>query len=307
MDLKWTAEDIPPQNGRVAVITGADSGLGFETSRALASHGANVILAVRDTEKGRQAMSQLVYEIPGASVSVQRLNLSSLDSIRAAAAELRADHPNIDLLIIIAAVMCAHRQTTIDGFEMQFGTNHLGHFALTGMLLDSMTRAPHSRVVVVGCSMFESRAIINFDDLQFERSYDYATAYGQSKLANLMFCYELQHRLAEIGARTIAVAAHPGIVNIGMRHRSPVLTHGPLFSQSAQMGALPILRAATDQRVKAGQYYGPGGFHERTGYPVKVLSSDQSHDASLRRHLWAVSEKLTGVKYPLLTSEYGNQ
>jgi NAD(P)-dependent dehydrogenase (short-subunit alcohol dehydrogenase family) len=300
---KWTAADIPDQTGRTAVITGANTGLGFETAAALAARGARVVLAVRNLEKGKQAAARITAVAPGAEVELQELDLTSLESVRTAAAQLRSDHEHIDLLINNAGVMYTPKSTTKDGFEMQFGTNHLGHFALTGLLLDRLLPVPDSRVVTVSSLGHRIRAAIHFDDLQWERSYSRVGAYGQSKLANLLFTYELQRRLAP-GGTTIAVAAHPGGSNTELMRNLPRLVESaanllaPLF-QDAELGALPTLRAATDPGVHGGQYFGPDGFAQTRGYPKVVASSAQSHDAELQRRLWAVSEELTGVVYPV--------
>src|SRR6266403_3177023 len=211
MTAKWTSGDVPGQHGRLAVVTGATTGLGFETAQVLAARGASVVLAVRDTGKGKRAAARIAGTAPGADVTVQPLDLASLDSIRAAAAELRARHPAIDLLINNAGVMFPPRQATVDGFELQLGTNHLGHFALTGLLLEQMLPVPGSRVVTISSLAHRIRARINFGDLQGERSYRRVAAYSQSKLANLMFTYELARRLSGAATTTtIAVAAHPG-------------------------------------------------------------------------------------------------
>jgi NAD(P)-dependent dehydrogenase (short-subunit alcohol dehydrogenase family) len=297
---KWTGQNIPDQHGRVAIVTGGNTGLGFETARMLAERGATVVLAVRDIEKGRQAAERI-----SGNVAIQKLDLSSLASIRSAAADLRAKHARIDLLINNAGVMYNPKQRTADGFEMQFGTNHLGHFALTGLLLEHILPVSGSRIVTVSSTGHRIRAAIHFDDLQWERSYGRAAAYGQSKLANLMFTYELQRRLAEHGS-TIAVAAHPGVSNtelvrnIPAAFRLPVALLAPMLTQKPEMGALPTLRAATDPTVVGGQYYGPSGMGEIRGYPKLVSSSDDSHDQAVQRRLWSVSEDLTGVKFPLI-------
>jgi NAD(P)-dependent dehydrogenase (short-subunit alcohol dehydrogenase family) len=302
MTARWTSGDMPGQHGRLAVVTGANTGLGFETARILAARGASVVLAVRDTDKGKAAAARIAGAAPGADVMVQPLDLASLDSIRAAAGALRARHPAIDLLVNNAGVMFPPRQATRDGFELQFGTNHLGHFALTGLLLGQMLPVPGSRVVTVSSLAHRIRARINFDDLQAERSYRRVAAYSQSKLANLMFTYELQRRLSGAATTTIAVAAHPGLAATDLTRHTPAIAaffYARVISQNPAMGALPVLRAATDPGVAGGQYYGPGGIFGARGYPELAASSRQSHDTALQRRLWTVSEELTGVTFPV--------
>jgi NAD(P)-dependent dehydrogenase (short-subunit alcohol dehydrogenase family) len=305
MSEHWTENDIPDQSGRVAVVTGSNTGLGFETARALAARRATVVLAVRDPERGKQAAARIAQAVAGADLTVQQLDLASLASVRSAAAELSDRHPRIDLLINNAGVMYPPRTSTADGFELQFGTNHLGHFALTGLLLDRLLATPGSRVVTVSSIGHRIRAQIHFDDLHWERSYSRPGSYGQSKLANLMFTYELQRRLTTAGTTTLALAAHPGASDTelvrhlpaALRRVAPVLV--PLVAQPAARGALPTLRAATDPTVGGGQYYGPDGFGQMRGYPRLVTSSAQSHDVGLARRLWTVSEELTGVRFPV--------
>ena len=293
----WTTAHIPDQTDRTAVITGANTGLGFETAKALAAKGAHVVIAVRDTGKGKQAAAQM----PG-DVTVQELDLTSLASIREAAEALRTGNDTIDLLINNAGVMTTPKGTTKDGFELQFGTNHLGHFALTGLLLDAILDVPGSRIVTVSSNGHKMGGAIHFDDLQWERSYSRMGAYTQSKLANLLFTYELQRRLAPRG-KTIAVAAHPGTSSTELARNVPTVLQrafqvvSPLIAQSPAGGALPSLRAATDPGVLGGQYYGPDGIGQQKGAPVVVASSDQSYDIGLQRRLWAVSEELTGVTF----------
>ncbi|MET0900906.1 MAG: SDR family NAD(P)-dependent oxidoreductase [Mycobacterium sp.] len=303
--MKWTESDVPDQSGRTAIVTGSNTGLGYETARVLAARGAQVVLAVRDVEKGKAAAAKIVGLAPRAEVKVQPLDLGSLQSVRTAAEELKTAYPRIDLLINNAGVMYPPKQTTEDGFELQFGTNHLGHFALTGLLLDQLLPVPGSRVVVVASIAHNIRAGIHFDDLQWEHSYNRVAAYGQAKLANLMFAYELQRRLATAGAPTIAVAAHPGISNTELMRHLPG-TNLPGFSRvaglvtnSPEVGALGSLRAATDPMAQGGQYYGPDGFRELFGHPVLVQSNKQSHDVAVQEKLWTVSEELTGVSYPV--------
>src|SRR5216684_8327841 len=301
MKAKWTSGDVPGQQGRLAVVTGANTGLGFEAARVLAARGASLVLAVPDTEKGKRAAARIAVTAPGADVMVQPLDLTCLDSVRAAAGELRARHPGIDLLINNAGVMFPPRQATGDGFELLFGTNHLGHFALTGLLLEQMVPVPGSRVVTVSSLAHRIGARINFDDLQSERSYRRVAAYAQSKLANLMFTYELQRRLSGAGT-TIAAAAHPGLAATELARYTPAIVaffYLRVMTQKAAMGALPTLRAATDPGVLGGQYYGPGRFFGARGYPKLAHSSRQSHDTAIQRRLWTVSEKLTGVTFPV--------
>ena len=303
MSAKWTAADVPDQSGRVAVVTGANSGIGYEAAAVLAGKGARVVLAVRNQAKGEEAVRRIEADHPGADVALIELDLSSLASVRGAADTLRASYPRIDLLINNAGVMYPPKQTTSDGFELQFGTNHLGHFALTGLLLDNLLVVDGSRVVVVASIAHNIQGGIHFDDLQWERSYNRVAAYGQSKLANVMFTYELQRRLAAKGAPTIAVAAHPGISNTElMRHIPGTGLPGftklaGLVTNSPPVGALGTLRAATAPDVQGGQYYGPSGFRELVGHPVLVQSNRKSHDVEVQQRLWAVSEELTGVKF----------
>jgi len=302
---KWSEADVPDQRGRIAIVTGANTGIGYHTAAVLAQHGAHVVLAVRNLEKGNAALARIVAAQPQADVTLQQLDLASLASVRSAAAALRDSYPRIDLLINNAGVMWTPRQVTADGFELQFGTNHLGHFALTGLLLDHLLEVRGSRVVTVSSMAHRIRASIHFDGLQWERHYDRIAAYGQSKLANLLFTYELQRRLAASQQNTIAVAAHPGGSNTELARYLPAIFKpaiavlGPVLFQSAAMGALPTLRAATDPDVVGGQYYGPDGLGEQRGHPKLVSSSAQSHDEELQRRLWAVSEDLTGVRFPV--------
>jgi NAD(P)-dependent dehydrogenase (short-subunit alcohol dehydrogenase family) len=303
--MKWTAADVPDQAGRVAVVTGANTGIGYQTAAVLARQGANVVLAVRNIDKGKAAAARITAANPQAKLSVQELDLTSLASVRAAAGAITAAHPRIDLLINNAGVMMTPKGTTKDGFELQFGTNHLGHFALTGLLLDHLLPVDGSRVVTISSLGHRIRASIDFDDLRAGPGYDRAAAYGRSKLANLLFTYELQRRLAAKAAPTIAVAAHPGGSRTELGRNAPTWVRvgltlaGPVLFQSAAMGALPALRAATDPRVRGGEYYGPGGLAEQRGYPQLVQSSAASHDEQLQRWLWTVSEQSAGVTYPV--------
>jgi NAD(P)-dependent dehydrogenase (short-subunit alcohol dehydrogenase family) len=284
--------------------------LGYDTARVLAARGAKVAMAVRDTAKGESAAARIRRLTPGADVTVHKLDLGSLTAVKQSAAEMAAAYPRIDLLINNAGVMYPPKSTTADGFELQFGTNHLGHFALTGILLPNLLEVEGSRVVVVASIAHNLRAKIDFADLQWERrKYDRVAAYGQSKLANLMFAYDLQRRLAAsakaTGTMTMAVAAHPGVAATELTRHLPGANlpgvnwlSGRLLN-SAEMGALPTLRAATDPAARGGTYYGPDGFRELRGYPKLVDSSAQSKDVAVQERLWSVSEELTGVTYPV--------
>jgi len=298
----WTEADVPDQSGRTAVITGGNSGIGFEAARVLAQRGARLILGCRDQGKARDAVTRIRAAAPGAEVEAVPLDLASLHSVRAAAGQIRSTCEGIDLLINNAGVMMPPYGRTEDGFELQFGINHLGHFALTGLLLDRLARLPGARVVTVSSNNHRD-GLINFDDLQSERGYRPMAGYAQSKLANLMFTYELQRRLAASGSPAIAAAAHPGLTRTNLaRYLSPVMTalyvliERPL-AQSAAMGALGTLRAATDPAARGGDYYGPTRWRGERGCPVRIGSSERSHDEDAQRRLWRESERLTGVRY----------
>lgn len=305
MNQRWGVADIPEQFGRVVIITGANSGIGYHTAAVLADRGARVVLAVRDIEKGKLAASSIRASYPHAVVGVQQLDLTSLASVHRAADALTLAHPQIDLLINNAGVMFTPEGRTKDGFELQLGTNHLGHFALTGLLLERMLGAYGSRVVTVSSSGHRIRGVVDFADLQMDRGYDPVAAYGRSKLANLLFTYELQRRLATKDHKMIAVAAHPGGARTGLTRHSTGLIglgfalFGPVLFQSAEKGALPVLRAATDAAVRGGDYYGPSGIGELRGHPRLVQSSAQSRDELLQRQLWSASEELTGITYTI--------
>ena len=307
----WTEADIPDLSGRTAVVTGANTGLGLQAARVLAERGAEVVLACRDTGKAGRAADQIAAASAGARPSVVRLDLASQSSVRSAAEEIRVRFPRLDLLINNAGVMDIPYQRTEDGFELTLATNHLGPFALTGLLLDRL--APGARVVTVS-SVAHLEGVIDFDDLQAERQYDRERAYAQSKLANLLFTYELDRRLRAAGASVAALACHPGVVYTDLfanesRAQQFLLSRGMRVInfwavQNVRMGALPELRAATDPSARGGQYFGPRRYGLRrrflTGYPAVVESSSRSHDQADQARLWTVSQELTGVSYPAL-------
>ena len=300
------AAEVPDQSGRTAVVTGANAGLGLATARVLAARGATLVLACRDIVKAERAAGRIRTEAGRANVHVVRLDLSSLASVREAADELGSDYPRLDLLINNAGVMAVPYQRTEDGFELTLATNHLGHFALTGLLLERLLATAGSRIVTVS-SIAHRRGVMHFGDLQSEHRYKPADAYGQSKLANLLFTNELQARLDAAGARTIALAAHPGNARTDLWRTSSRLERVLIsprlrllnfwLVQSAELGALPTLRAAVDPSARGGDYCGPAGPFQYTGYPTRVESSPRSHDAAARRRLWDVSEQLTDVSY----------
>ncbi len=306
---QWLDTNIPNLDGKTAVITGANSGIGYEAARLLALKGAHVTLAVRNTVKGSKAAREIRSAVPQADLEVMALDLADLASVRSFAALFTAGHDRLDMLVNNAGVMAIPRRETADGFEMQFGTNHLGHFALTGLLLPLLLRTPNARVVTVSSGVHRMGRI-NFDDLQGQHRYSRWGAYGQSKLANLLFTYELQRRLAAAGNSVISVAAHPGYAATNLQYGGSDRTGTSLqarvmdvlnkvVAQSAEMGALPTVYAAASPAVQGGDYIGPRGPAEQRGWPVKVQSSGRSHDRSVAARLWQVSEQLTGVSYAL--------
>jgi NAD(P)-dependent dehydrogenase (short-subunit alcohol dehydrogenase family) len=308
----WKASDIPTQAGRVAVVTGANSGLGLVTARELARAGAQVVMGCRDQTRGAAALKRVRAEVPGADVTLESLDLAALASVRDFAARVSTSYEGVDVLVNNAGVMAIPRAETADGFEMQFGTNHLGHFALTGLLLPSLLGRPGSRVVTVS-STAHKPGLIDFDDLMGTRSYKKWGAYSQSKLAYLLFAYELQRWLSAAGAPTISVAAHPGYAATNLQSVGPkqegnrlagfVMSLGNrVLAQSDANGALPQLYAATAPEVEGGQYFGPSGFQEGRGSPKRVDSRPRSKDTAVAARLWSVSEELTGVNYDAITT-----
>jgi NAD(P)-dependent dehydrogenase (short-subunit alcohol dehydrogenase family) len=300
----WTTADIPDQTGRLAVVTGSNTGLGLATAEALAGAGAEVVMAVRNLDKGEAARAQILDTHPDAKILLQPLDLASLDSVRTAADELLAHHDHLDLLINNAGLMYSKWQTTSDGFEMQMGVNHLGHFALTNLLLDRMMATEGSRVVNVSSVGHRIKSTLDPAAMMSGEKYDRIAAYGRSKLANLLFTYELQRRLTAAASTTAALVAHPGVSATELGRESPGVVQlsiklGKPFLQSAAKGALPQLRAATDPDAVGGEYFGPDGFMEWRGNPIVVTSSERSHDAELQLALWTESERLTGVTSPI--------
>jgi NAD(P)-dependent dehydrogenase (short-subunit alcohol dehydrogenase family) len=299
----WRLEDAPDQRGRTALITGATSGIGFETALALAGRGARLVLPVRSPERGEAAAQRIRDAVPGAEIALYRLDLASLASVFEGAAEIRAAHQTVDLLINNAGVMWTPDERTVDGFELQFATNHLGPFALTGLLLDRLRSTPGSRVVTVSSLAHRIWGCMNFDDLNFDRGYNPERPYGQAKVANLMFTFALQRRLAAAGAATIAAAAHPGWASTGLGHTSWRLRLIVPLGQAPAIGALPTLRAALDPATRGGEYYGPSRWFETRGAPATgSRASARARDQPQQERLWTTSEQLTGVTYDFTTS-----
>jgi NAD(P)-dependent dehydrogenase (short-subunit alcohol dehydrogenase family) len=301
----WTPAEMPDQTGRLAVVTGANSGLGLAVSRELARVGARVVMACRNVEKGEGAAERVREQVPEARVEVAALDLADLGSVREFADGV---DEKLDLLINNAGLMAPPRRLTKDGFESQFGTNHLGHFALTGHLLPRLLAAPEPRVVTQSSGAHHIGRI-NFDDLQGERRYVRWLAYGQSKLANLMFAFELQRRASEAGTELKSLAAHPGYARTNLQFAAPPVYERPfmavgnlLIAQSAEMGALPTLYAATVDDLPGGTFVGPDGFMEQRGHPKIVTAAGRAYDEDAWRRLWEASEELTGVSYDFTAS-----
>ena len=305
--MTWTSSDIPDLTGRSIIVTGANSGVGFEAAKALAAHGGAVTLAVRDGERGAGAAEQILAVGPGANVDVARLDLADLASVREFAAEWVAAHPDgLDVLVNNAGVMAIPRRETADGFEMQLGTNHLGHFALTGLLMGSLR--PGGRVVTVS-SEAHRFGRMDFDDLQAVASYQKWRAYGQSKLANILFALELHRRASAAGADLRSIAVHPGYAATNLQRVGPEMSGSRVgvtmmalvnrvLAQSAEAGAWPTLMAATDPSMPSGAFIGPTGLRGMRGTPGRVTPSDAARDVDSALRLWELSTALTGVSYP---------
>ena len=295
----WTTEDMPDQSGRIAIVTGANSGIGYETARALAHKGGEVIMACRNLEKAQAAAETIQGQNPAGSVVVMELDLGDLDSVDAFVAGFMARYDRLDLLINNAGIMHPPYGKTKQGFETQFGVNHLGHFALTGQLLDLLMQTEGARIVTVS-SMAHRFGQVNFDDLNARENYRANAAYGQSKLANLLFTYELQRKLEAAGSEVIAVAAHPGWTATNLQQNSVLIRFfNRFFAQTPEVGALPTLYAATAPEIQGGDYCGPSRFVETVGPPKKVKSNGSSHDTAVAGRLWTVSEEMTGVQIPI--------
>jgi NAD(P)-dependent dehydrogenase (short-subunit alcohol dehydrogenase family) len=309
---EWTPESMGDMAGDTVIVTGANSGLGYEAARAFADHDAHVVLACRSTNRGREAEERIHDESPDAFTTVSELDLADLSSVREFASTFADTHDALSVLCNNAGVMAIPRRETSDGFETQFGVNHLGHFALTGLVLEHL-RETGGRVVTQSSGLHE-RGEIAFDDLQSEHSYDRWDAYAQSKLANLLFAYELDRRLDRAGADMMSVACHPGYAATNLQRRGPEQSGSTLrlwmmkaanavLAQDAKTGALPMLYAATGSDVEGGDYVGPGGFMNMRGSPVTQRSSERSYNEATAEQLWTISEELTGVTYDLASKK----
>jgi NAD(P)-dependent dehydrogenase (short-subunit alcohol dehydrogenase family) len=301
MAAGWTAKDIPDQSGRNAIVTGANSGLGLVTARELARAGASVVMACRNLDKGHAAIEQVRAAVPDAQVQLEELDLASLESVRGFAERYRATHDGLDLLINNAGVMAPPRRRTADGFELQFGTNHLGHFLLTTLLLDLMEGREDARVVTLS-STAHKMGRISFDNLGGDRRYFRWNAYGQSKLANLLFALELDRRLRHKDSTVKSLAAHPGYASTNLQSAAAPLVDrlvmkvgNTVIAQNDEMGALPQLFAATEPGLEGGTYIGPDGPGEQRGHPTIVSPNGRAQDEDTARRLWRVSENLNSV------------
>ncbi len=306
---RWTPANMPDQDGRVVIITGSSSGIGSEAADVLAGRGAQVVLAVRAQARGDAVAARIRARHSQARVTVSLLDTADLASVREFARRTADSVPQVDVLLNNAGLgLQRTRAVTVDGFERQFGTNHLGHFALTGLLMPLLLNAPAPRVVAIS-SIAHRRGRIDFDDLQGERRYNGSKAYSQSKLANLMFAFELDRRARAEGSRLVSVAAHPGVATTGfvaatgMPRIAAAAANAAIgvFGQDAVRGALPGLYAATMPDVKGGQYWGPDGFKEIKGDPAPAVVSPHALDQAVWQRLWTVSEQLTGVRYPTVS------
>ncbi len=297
---KWDGSNIGDQNGRVAIVTGSSSGIGLQAAKVFAEKNATVIIAVRNAEKGAKAKQSILDSAPQAAVEVMDLDLSDLASTKRFADAFANRHDRLDILVNNAGVMMPPYAKTKDGIEIQIGTNHFGHYALTGHLLPLLKKTKDSRVVNVS-SLAHTQGKIEFDDLNWEkRKYKTMQAYGDSKIANLYFTYELANRLGSAGRDVVVTAAHPGWTATDLQRHSGLFAFlNPFFAQDIPMGTLPTLRAAIDSAARSGDYYGPDRMAGWRGHPTKVKSNKRSHDSDAAKRLWDVSEKLTGVRYDI--------
>lgn len=310
----WSIEDVPDQSGNTIVITGANSGLGFEATEILAAKGAHVVMACRSLDRGKRARDEIHDGYPHAELTVRELDLADLESVQSFVETVEANHPDLDVLINNAGVMAIPRKETADGFEYQFGVNHLGHFALTAGLLETLRDTHGETRIITQSSQLHTNGEIHLEDLNWRDGYDKWGAYAQGKLANVLFAYELDRRLSGAGWNVTSVACHPGFAATNLQQRGPEMQGSTLrlwamkaanaiVAQSARQGALPMLFAATEPTLDGGEYVGPDSLGGMRGSPALQDSSDRSYDEALARRLWEASEELTGAEYELPVSE----
>ncbi len=305
---QWDYEDIPDQSGKVFVITGANSGLGLAANKGLVAKNATVVMACRSRSKAEAAADEIKEESPDADLDILLLDLANLDSIRSFADDFQDRYDRLDGLLNNAGIMQPPYRTTKDGFELQMGVNHFGHFALTGLLMELIKKTPESRVVTQSSFAHEMTDGINFEDINSKENYSRTGAYAQSKLANLLFAFELNRKFTVYDVDTLSVGVHPGYTATNLQSSGPEMDGWSIwsllykftnrfFAQSEEMGALPLLYGAVGPGVKGGDYIGPGGFREAWGYPSRVKAADTAYNEEDAKKLWNLSENLTGVSY----------
>jgi NAD(P)-dependent dehydrogenase (short-subunit alcohol dehydrogenase family) len=295
---KWSIEEVPSQLGKIAIVTGANSGIGYEVTLGLIKKDFEVIMACRNIQKAEEAKSKILKMFPKAKINPMLIDTSSLNEVKRFADQFQKQYTKLHLLINNAGIMMSPYKVSVDGFENQFATNYIGHFALTGLLLPTLTSTPGARIISLSSLSYKWSEIL-FDDLQFKKRYSKTKAYGQSKRACLLFAFELQRKLTAAGYDTLSIAAHPGLSKTNLDQYYPALIRplGNLFLQPAAKGALPILFAALDKELKGGEFIGPDGFQQMRGYPTKVVADEYSNNKEVALRLWSESEKMTNVIY----------
>lgn len=295
---KWSIEQVPSQRGKIAIVTGANSGIGYEVTLGLIKKGFEVIMACRNIKKAEEAKVKILQQYPAAKINLMKIDTSSLKEVKKFADQFKSQYQNLHLLINNAGIMMSPHKVSEDGYENQFATNYIGHFALTGLLLPILTSTAGSRIISLSSLSYKWSEII-FDDFHFKKGYSKTKAYGQSKRACLMFAFELQRRLSAAGHETLSIAAHPGLSKTNLDQYYPALIRplGNLFLQPAAKGALPILFASLDKDLKGGEFIGPDGFQQMRGYPTIVQADEYSNNKEVAKRLWTESEKMTSVSY----------
>jgi len=295
---KWSIDQVPSQVGKIAIVTGANSGIGYKITIGLIKKGFEVVMACRNMQKAEEAKAKILQQYPRANINLMKIDTSSLKEVKKFANQFQTHYQNLHLLINNAGIMMSPYKLSDDGFENQFATNYIGHFALTGLLLPIITSTDGSRIINLSSLSYKWSEIL-FDDFHFKKGYSKTKAYGQCKRACLMFAFELQRRLSAAGYNTLSIAAHPGLSKTNLDQYYPALIRplGNLFLQPAAMGALPILYAALDKNLKGGEFIAPDGFQQMRGYPIQVDADEYSHKKEVAQRLWTESEKMTNVFY----------